>query len=201
MTPPVVPLRLRQRIPSELLRFVLMLMRHPSAAAARIPRLIGVIRARYLFRRCRRGSLIVALGHVAVRTDGNIVIGDRVQFAGGMLPTRLVAATGATLRIGAETLLSYGAAIEASMGIEIGARCQIASQVMIRDCNERTSGQVRIGDDVWVAYGAIIEPGVVIGHNSVIAAGSVVTSDVPAYSLATGNPAVAVPLRGAPDGT
>lgn len=47
---------------------------------------------------------------------------------------------------------------------------------------------VTIGDNVWICTGAIILPGVTIGDNSVIGAGSVVTKDIPADSLAVGNP-------------
>lgn len=47
---------------------------------------------------------------------------------------------------------------------------------------------VRIGDNVWVGGGVVICPGVTIGENSVIGAGSVVTKDVPANCVATGNP-------------
>lgn len=47
---------------------------------------------------------------------------------------------------------------------------------------------VKICDNVWVGGGAIICPGVTIGENSVIGAGSVVTKDIPANSVAAGNP-------------
>jgi maltose O-acetyltransferase len=45
------------------------------------------------------------------------------------------------------------------------------------------------GDDCWIGGSAVICPGVTIGTGCVIGAGSVVTKDVPAYSLAVGNPA------------
>ncbi len=48
---------------------------------------------------------------------------------------------------------------------------------------------VRIGDDCWIGGGAIICPGVTIGPRSIIGAGAVVTRDIPADSLAVGNPA------------
>lgn len=48
---------------------------------------------------------------------------------------------------------------------------------------------VNIGSDCWIGGGAIICPGVSIGNNCVIGAGSVVTKDIPANSLAVGNPA------------
>ena len=47
---------------------------------------------------------------------------------------------------------------------------------------------VTIGDDVWIASGSIICPGVTIGNGAVIGAGSVVTSDIPANTLAYGVP-------------
>src|SRR5206468_5615407 len=46
-----------------------------------------------------------------------------------------------------------------------------------------------IGDNVWVGSDAIIFPGVTIGEGAVVAAGAVVMSDVPAYTLVAGNPA------------
>ena len=47
---------------------------------------------------------------------------------------------------------------------------------------------VKIGDKVWIGGGVTILPGVTIGDNSVIGAGSVVTKDIPANVIATGNP-------------
>ena len=48
---------------------------------------------------------------------------------------------------------------------------------------------VTIGHNVWIGGNAVICPGVTIGDNCVIGAGSVVTKDVPAWSIAAGNPA------------
>ena len=48
---------------------------------------------------------------------------------------------------------------------------------------------ITIGDDVWIGGGAIVCPGVSIGNNAVIGAGSVVTKDIPANVVAAGNPA------------
>lgn len=47
---------------------------------------------------------------------------------------------------------------------------------------------ITIGDDVWLGGGVIVCPGVTIGERAVIAAGSVVTKDIPADVLAAGNP-------------
>ena len=48
---------------------------------------------------------------------------------------------------------------------------------------------VVVGDDVWIGAGATVVPGVTIGHDSVVAAGAVVTRDVPPRTLVGGNPA------------
>lgn len=55
--------------------------------------------------------------------------------------------------------------------------------------------EIVIENDVWIGYGAIILPGVNIGQGSVIAAGSVVTKDVPSYSVVAGVPAVVIKNR------
>ena len=52
-----------------------------------------------------------------------------------------------------------------------------------------------VGHDVWLGYRALVMPGVTIGHGAVIAAGSVVTGDVPPYAIAGGNPAKVIRRR------
>jgi phosphonate metabolism protein (transferase hexapeptide repeat family) len=53
----------------------------------------------------------------------------------------------------------------------------------------RRSHRVHIGHDVWIGHGAIVLPGRSVGTGAVIAAGAIVTKDVPAYTIAAGNPA------------
>ena len=83
--------------------------------------------------------------------------------------------------------------------IYIGSNVMIAPNVMIAtaghpidpDLRRRVaqfSKPVRIGDNVWIGANASIMPGVTIGENSVIGAGSVVTRDIPANVVAVGNP-------------
>ncbi len=50
-------------------------------------------------------------------------------------------------------------------------------------------GDTVVGNDVWIGYNSVIMPGVRIGNGAIIAAGSVVVSDVPAYGIVGGNPA------------
>ena len=47
---------------------------------------------------------------------------------------------------------------------------------------------MRIGNNVWIGAGAVILPGITIGDDSVIGAGSIVTKDIPAGVVAVGNP-------------
>jgi len=63
-----------------------------------------------------------------------------------------------------------------------------------RDAAQRRDGlefsrPVRIGRNVWIGGGAIILPGVTIGDDAIVGAGSVVTRDVPAGATVVGNPA------------
>ena len=53
----------------------------------------------------------------------------------------------------------------------------------------KVSKPISIGDDCWIGGNAIICPGVTIGNGCVIGAGSVVTKDIPDFSMAVGNPA------------
>lgn len=80
--------------------------------------------------------------------------------------------------------------------ITIGDDCNIGRDVIIRDYDGHTidpsqpiSAPVRIGEHVWIGQRAMILKGVTIGDGAVIAAGAVVTHDVPAGALAAGVPA------------
>jgi phosphonate metabolism protein (transferase hexapeptide repeat family) len=63
----------------------------------------------------------------------------------------------------------------------------------------RRSRPVAIGHDVWIGHGAIILAGRSVGNGAVIGAGSVVTRDVPAYTVVAGVPARPIRQRFAPD--
>ena len=85
--------------------------------------------------------------------------------------------------------------------IEMGEECRIGRNVTIRDNNGhhylslqgyKESKPVIIGKHVWICEGATIMQGVKIGDGAIIGAHSVVYSNVPAYSLVSGNPAKVV---------
>lgn len=56
-------------------------------------------------------------------------------------------------------------------------------------------GDIIVGDDVWIGYGAIVLSGIKIGQGAIVAAGSVVTKDVPPYAIVGGSPAKIIKYR------
>jgi len=73
--------------------------------------------------------------------------------------------------------------IDYGMRLSIGDRTFINADLLIIG-----GGFVTIGDNVWLGGSVTITPGVIIGDNSIIGAGSVVTKDIPANTIAVGNP-------------
>lgn len=104
------------------------------------------------------------------------------------------------ISIGARTFVNFNLTALDVARITIGADCQIGPNVQLltpthpidptqrRDKLE-AAAPIAIGDNVWLGGGVIVCPGVSIGENSVIGAGSVVTRDIPADVVAVGNPA------------
>lgn len=101
---------------------------------------------------------------------------------------------GAKLSLG-QSYINSGCKIICSRAISIGDRCAIAHDFTVLDSNfhaidgSRSAESVVIGDHVWIGTRVTVLKGVSIGNDAVIAAGSVVTKDVPAGSLAAGVPA------------
>jgi maltose O-acetyltransferase len=107
---------------------------------------------------------------------------------------------GFNISLGAGVFLNFNCVILDVVGVAIGDKTQIGPGVQIltadhpRDAATRASGlefgrPIHIGRNVWIGGGAIILPGVTIGDDAVIGAGSVVTRDVPPGATAFGNPA------------
>ena len=68
-------------------------------------------------------------------------------------------------------------------------------QVMPQAADLPYKGDTVVGNDVWIGYDSLIMPGVKIGNGAIIAARSVVTSDVPPYTVVGGNPAKPIKAR------
>ena len=65
--------------------------------------------------------------------------------------------------------------------------------------NSKSKGPIIVDDDVWIGYGATIMSGVHIGQGAVVAAGAVVTKDVPPYAIVGGVPAKVIKYRFEPE--
>ena len=109
---------------------------------------------------------------------------------------RLEVGRGAHLSIGKGTYLNRNTLVVCHDRISIGRNCAISWDVVITDWDEHhrpgipgLPSPVTIGDDVWIGCRAIILKGVRVGDGAVVAAGAVVTHDVPAYMLVAGVPA------------
>jgi Hexapeptide repeat of succinyl-transferase len=88
---------------------------------------------------------------------------------------------------------SRGYSIPASLLPRLDTNYVLATWVGDRAREKRDA--VKIGRDVWVGASAVILSGVEIGEGALVAAGSVVTSDVLPYTIVAGNPAVQVGIR------
>lgn len=107
---------------------------------------------------------------------------------------------GFNISLGEDVFLNFGCVILDVVAVAIGDGTQIGPAVQIyaadhpRDPARRREGlelgrPIRIGRNVWIGGAAIILPGVTIGDDAIIGAGSVVTRDVPSGATALGNPA------------
>lgn len=105
---------------------------------------------------------------------------------------------GKNIHVGARTFFNSGCKFQDQGGIFIGDDVLIGHNVVIATLNHledpaRRSGMVpkpvRIGNRVWIGSNSTVLPGVTIGDNAIVGAGSVVTKDIPANAIAVGNPA------------
>lgn len=114
---------------------------------------------------------------------------------------------GLHITLGAHVFLNYGCVILDCAPVSIGDRTQIGPGVQIltpdhpREPGPREAGlecahAIRIGRNVWIGGGALLLPGISIGDDAIVGAGSVVTRDVPAGATVVGNPARILPKRG-----
>jgi maltose O-acetyltransferase len=150
--------------------------------------------------RCER--LLRSLNTLPDADDRSRVLGELLGSAGARTYIRppFFCDYGFNIRIGADAFLNFNCVILDVMRVTIGAGTQIGPAVQIyaadhpRDPAVRRSGKefgrpVRIGSNVWIGGGAIILPGVSVGDDAIVGAGSVVTRDVPQGATVFGNPA------------
>jgi lipopolysaccharide O-acetyltransferase len=107
------------------------------------------------------------------------------------------------LKIGNNVIIGYNFSCLVANHIEIGNDTILASDILITSENHGmnpesvdpyykqplSTGPVKIGNGVWIGEKVTILPGVTIGDKSIIAAGSIISKDIPPYSIAGGGPA------------
>lgn len=105
---------------------------------------------------------------------------------------------GKNIKLGKEVFINSCCRFQDNGGIEIGDGTMIGSNVTIVTLNhdldpnlrrDAIPKSVKIGKNVWIGSDCTILPGVTIGDNSVIGAGSVVVKSIPSNCVAVGNPA------------
>jgi acetyltransferase-like isoleucine patch superfamily enzyme len=154
---------------------------------------------------CGRGLQIIhsgqgipyLIGDLSIEIGGNVTIFDRTALAG------LTVGENPRLKIGDNTEIHSPVSIFIANEVSIGSNCLIVSSFIADNpghtmnydtrLSDRVEvervGRVRIGDYAWAAHSSMIIGNVDIGEGAVIAAGAVVTRDVPPFCVAAGSPA------------
>lgn len=161
----------------------------------------AVLRARWYLRTATAvGPRVRVWGHPIIRNGGTMCIGERCRLNSTTTRLELVTGREGTLEIGKRVFINYGCSIGATQSIRIGDDCTIGTYVIIMDndyhCLEPDrrnemppSAPITLEQNVWLGARVIVLRGVTIGANSVIGAGSVVTSNIPPNVVAAGMPA------------
>jgi acetyltransferase-like isoleucine patch superfamily enzyme len=160
-------------------------------------------RARIHWEAMRRGAFFRWPVHgnvLEALREGRLEIGPNTLFEPGVW---LTAPGDARIRIGAGCFLNLGVMVASLELVEIGSHCMFANGCFVSDAEHRfddltrpvpwqgftSEGPTRVGDNVWCGAGVVITSGVTVGEHCVIGANSVVTGDLPAFSVAAGAPA------------
>lgn len=136
-------------------------------------------------------GLIAEPTHIVIRNNGQLILnGQFTLHSGGTIGVQ----SGARLTLG-RGFANRHSWISCGCEINIGDEVFIADQVIIRDWDGHSivgrpdKAPIRIGNHVWIGMRAVILKGVTIGDGAVVAAGAIVTKDVPAGAVVAGNPA------------
>jgi acetyltransferase-like isoleucine patch superfamily enzyme len=109
----------------------------------------------------------------------------------------------AAIEIGDGSVIGFDVILDGRAGLRLGRHVNVSSSVAIwtiqhdhRDPEFRSVGApVVVGDRAWLSFRCIVLPGVTIGEGAVVAAGAVVTRDVPPYAIVAGVPAQVIGER------
>ena len=159
------------------------------------------------------GRNFIAQDHCEINglSQKGLVFGDKVTIGSYAIirPTNLYGGeAGVGLKVGNNSSIGPYSYIGCSGYIEIGDNVMMSPRVSIYSENHIfsdaslpmieqgvTRSFVKIEDDCWIAANSVVLAGVTVGKGSVVAAGSIVTKDVPPYSIVAGNPAKIIKSR------
>lgn len=142
-----------------------------------------------------------------IKNEGTFFIGANCSFNSFRLRQHFTVKKNAVLEIKDGSRFNDGVNLCATRSIKLGHHVRIGDMTYIYDTDfHQTSPEtptkcepVIIGNNVWIGANSIVLPGSVIGDHAVIAAGSIVTGEIPAKSLAAGVPAKVVKILNIPD--
>ncbi|MCH7397728.1 acyltransferase [Belliella sp. DSM 107340] len=159
------------------------------------------------------GTNFIAQDHCEINglSQKGLIFGDKVTVGSYAIirPTNLYGGeAGIGLKVGNNSSIGPYSYIGCSGYIEIGDNVMMSPRVSIYSENHNfsdvdlpmidqgvTRSFVKIENDCWIAANSIILAGVTVGKGSIVAAGSVVTKDVPPFSIVGGNPAKIIKSR------
>jgi len=133
-----------------------------------------------------------------MRKNGRISLGDGVRTG---TEVWLVAANDAEISIARNSIVNSYNILNGGHGLRIGADCIFGGFVYLNTSDHGFrkgeliqkqgffGAPIVIGDDVWLGGHVFVNKGITIGDHAVIGAGAIVTNDIPANSIAVGNPA------------
>lgn len=160
-----------------------------------LPYLLGLA-LRHHFTSAGFVGVLPGLPFPKIMNAGEIIVDNISLFPG----VRVECMPGGKVYIGKGTYINRNTNIIAAENISIGANCKISWDVIITDTDQHplpSSGEVstrpvQIDDDVWIGARAIILKGVTIGRGAVVAAGAIVTKDVPPRTIVANRPATVI---------
>jgi len=155
-----------------------------------------------------RSAIVTVDGRRPVLVTAGSITCGRLFLRCKTIPIEVGAAKNGSLVLGERVFINTGATVVATHSIVVGDDCLIGDLAAIFDTDfhpmepsrPTRTAPVRLGANVWVGRSATILPGVTIGDHAVIAAGSIVTGDVPARTLMAGAPARPIRTLDIPDG-